>query len=431
MGDSTSGVAHLLAGVREWCRTDLKVSSVEEAEQLAVAISRQVGEAVMAEGVKQVSGKASYEGCSVSCGCGKRAKFKGYRSRWVVTLCGSVQVERAYYYCGHCHRGQSPWDQRQGLSRQACTFGVKLLVSSFVGRLSYGESVELLELSTGLRLVESVAEQIVDGVGQRLRELWARDRQGVLEEGVWPLVPRAPARLYVGLDGTHAHIDGSWHEVKTGVIYEAEADAEGLDEAVGCEYVAAQESASEFGERVYCAAALRGVEQAQEVVVIGDGADWIWKVAAHHYPGATQIVDYWHACEHIWDLRRALYPAESKAGDRWAREHCERLRTQGPEPLLRALDRAKPDHEEAAAVVATEQGYFRKHRRRMAYPSFRARGLMIGSGPVEAACKVVVGQRLKRAGMRWSRKGADAVLAIRCALLNQQSRYLQEASKVA
>jgi hypothetical protein len=409
----------------------LRVSSVEEAEQLALAIARQVGEALVTEGVKQVAGKASYEGCSVACSCGRKAKFKEYRPRWVVTLCGSVQVARAYYYCRHCHSGQSPWDRRQGLSAQYWTAGVKQLVSSFVGRLSYAETVELLELSTGLRLVESVAEKIADEVGPRLRGLWEQQRQAVLEEGVWPLATPAPTRLYVGLDGTRTHIDGSWHEVKVGVIYEAETNADGLDEAVRCEYVAAQEAAQEFGERVYCAAAMRGVQQADEVVVIGDGADWIWNLAAHHYPGATEIVDFWHACEHIWELRRVLYPAESAAGDRWAREHCERLRTQGPAGLLRTLDRARPPTAEAAAKVATEQGYFRRHRQRMAYPQFRARGLMIGSGPVEAACKVVVGQRLKRAGMRWCHRGADAVLAIRCTLLNGHTHYLQEASKAA
>jgi hypothetical protein len=241
----------------------------------------------------------------------------------------------------------------------------------------------------------------------------------------------APHRLYVGLDGTHAHIDGAWHEVKTAVIYEGTPDGEGQEEAAGCSYLAAQEPAESFGERAYAAAVQRGLEQATETVVIGDGAEWIWNLAAYHYPQATEIVDYWHACEHLWDLRRVLYPPESAAGDRWAREHCERLQQQGPEGLLRALERLKPRSAEAREAVGTERGYFGKHRRRMRYPEYRARGLMIGSGPVEAACKVVVGHRLKRAGMRWSEAGADAVLAVRCALLNQQHEHLALAAQLA
>jgi len=431
MTDSTSGVADLLSRVRAWSGEHFQVSSVEEAEQLAQAISRQVGEALVAEGVKQVAGKASYEGCSVACQCGRRAKFKGYRARWVMTLCGGVHTERAYYYCGHCRQGQSPWDRRQGLSQQSWTPGVKALVSNFAGRLSYSETVELLALSTGLKLVESCAEQIVAQVGGRLRELSAAEQAGVLAGDVWPLTPTAPERLYIGMDGTHAHIDGQWHEVKTGVIYDASPGAEGVDEAVASQYVAAQEPAEQFGERVYCAAALRGVEQAQEKVVIGDGAEWIWNLAAHHFPGATEIVDYWHACEHIWDLRRVLYAPDNPVGERWAKDHCRRLREEGPGPLLRALSRVTPQSAEARQMVETERGYFTKHQHRMDYPALRAQGLMIGSGPVEAGCKVVVGQRLKRAGMRWCKTGADAVLAIRCALLNHQQPRLQEAAKAA
>lgn len=428
---SPCDVSGLLEQVRLWCGEHLHVSTVEEAEEMAQSISRQMGEAIVQEGVRQASGKSSYEGSSIRCSCGRKAGFKGYRRRWVVTLCGGVEVERAYYYCRHCHEGHFPWDRRQGLSQQYWTPGVKLLVASFAGRLSYAETVELLALSSGLELVASVAEQIVRGVGGRLRESMAAQRVEVMNGSVWPLVREAPDRLYVGLDGVHAHIDGSWHEVKAGVIYEAQVGDDGVDEAVKSEYVAAQESAQEFGERVYCAAAMRGVEQAREVVVIGDGADWIWNLAALHYPGATEIVDYWHACEHIWVLRRALYAGESKAGDRWAHDHCKRLKETGPERLLRALDRVKPTTQEAADVVATERGYFRKHRHRMAYAEYRRRGLMIGSGPVEAACKVVVGQRLKRAGMRWCREGADAVLAVRCVLLNQQCDTLREAARAA
>ena len=235
----------------------------------------------------------------------------------------------------------------------------------------------------------------------------------------------------MGLDGTSVHIDAAWHEVKTGVIYEGVADAEGNDEAQNSHYLAAQEPAELFGARAYAAAAQRGVEQAAETVVIGDGAEWIWNLAAEHYPQATEIVDYWHACEHIWDLRRVLYPQASEAGDRWAREHCRRLKEDGPVHLLRALVRLQPTGEEAREAVRTERGYFDKHRHRMRYPEFRRRGMMIGSGPVEAACKVVVGHRLKRAGMRWSGPGADAVLAVRCTLLNHHPQRLTEAAKLA
>ena len=427
----TIAAQDLLGQVREWCQEHLRVESVEEAEQMALALSRQVAEVIVSEGVRQTAGEASYEGCSVACGCGRRARFKGYRPRWIVTLAGSARVERAYYYCRQCHSGQAPWDQRQGLSQRQWTAGVKALVAHFAGYLTYGETVELLELSTGLRVQEYSAEQIVQEVGQQLRAQAAREQAAVLAGEVVAGAGPAPGRLYIGLDGTQAHIDGSWHEVKMGVIYEGVPGEEGVDEARDCQYVAAQEPAESFGERTYAAAVRRGEPQAGERVVIGDGADWIWNLAAYHYPGATEIVDYWHACEHIWGLRQALYPLESRAGDRWAREHCQRLYAHGPADLLRALKRMRPCRAEQAEAIRVEEGYFRKHRQRMQYPQFRARGLMVGSGPVEAGCKVVVGQRLKRAGMRWCRGGADAVLAVRCALLNKQAGQLQQAARAA
>jgi len=428
---STAATQDLLEKVREWCGAHLRVESVGEAEELAVTLMRQVGQVIVREGAQQTAGPASYQGGSLPCACGRRAKFVSYRRRWVATLAGLAPVRRAYYHCRHCGQGQAPWDRRQGLTRRQWTPGAKSLIANFCGRMPYNEAVNLLALSTGLRVTEFNAEQIVAEVGRQLRELAVREQAAALS-GETPEKPRpAPRRLYVGLDGTSAHIDGAWHEVKTGVIYEAEPDAEGIDEARNCHYVAAQEQAELFGARAYAAAAQRGVEQATETVVIGDGAEWIWNLAAQHYAQATQIVDYWHACEHIWDLRRVMYPQESEAGDRWAHEHCRRLKAQGPVRLLRALARLQPTGEEAQAAVRSERGYFEKHRHRMRYPQYRARGMMIGSGPVEAACKVVVGHRLKRAGMRWSQAGADAVLAVRCELLNHRPDRLTEAAKLA
>ena len=396
-----------------------------------MAISREVGQAIVEQGAKQIDGKATYDGCSMACGCGRKAKFKGYRPRFVVTLAGGVRVERAYYHCRHCRTGAMPWDAREGLTGLQWTPGVKSLVGQLLGRLAYAESVELLGLTTGLRMAESCAEQIADELGLSLRAQEAAGRKEMFESDVLPLIAKDVGRTYIAVDGAHAHIDGSWHEVKAGVIYGGEAGDGGIDEATNCHYLATQESAEEFGHRVYAAAALQGVEQSSEQVVIGDGAEWIWNLASHHFPKATQIVDYWHACEHIWNLRRALYPQENARGDRWSREHCRKLGEVGPDSLLRALKRLRPKTVEAGEAVRVEQGYFSGHRERMAYPQFRARGLMIGSGLAEAACKVVVGHRLERAGMRWCRRGADAVLAIRCAVLNREYHRLDSAARAA
>jgi hypothetical protein len=311
------------------------------------------------------------------------------------------------------------------------TPGVKRVVSEAAGRLPYGEATDLVAQLSGLSLDVSTAERIMAEVGGRLRQEEQQLISGYDCGEIPPLIPPAPRHLYVSMDGTSAHLDDTWHEVKVGVIYEGRANAEGIDESLNTRYVAACEPAGAFGARLYAAAALAGAEGAGQLTVLGDGAEWIWRLAEHHFPYATHILDYFHACEHIHDLAKRCYGEGNPQGQRWAREHCRWLKEQGPGTLLGALKRMKPATAEGREALARELGYFTHNRERMAYPQYRRMGLMIGSGPVEAACKTVVGARLKQSGMRWSMAGADHVLAIRTRLLSAQHEQIAEAAKAA
>ena len=424
-------VSDLQRMVGEWVAQHCAARSVTETEELAAQVAQAAGAAVVEQLLPSLAGPKSYEGCSRACGCGRKAKFVGYRKRGIGTLYSVVAVERAYYHCRHCHSGTAPWDRQQGLNDRLWTAHVKALVVQVTARLPYREGVDLLEQLVGLRIEDSSADELMCEVGSRMRAEQAALMAGLESGDITPLVARAPNRLYVGMDGTSAHIDGSWHEVKTGVVYEGRPDEQGMDEACGAVYVAAQEPAEQFGSRLYMAAAQAGVQVARESVVIGDGAEWIWNLADHHYLGATQILDLWHACEHIHALARAYYGEATEQGNRWAQEHCRSLKQSGPGKLLRALRRMKPRTEEQREAVRLETGYFTRNKQRMQYPEFRRQGMMIGSGPVEAGCKIVVGQRLKGAGMRWSKKGADACLAVRTALLSQQPQLVTQAAKAA
>ena len=416
--------------LQEWTREHVRAESLEEAEAVAVEVSRIVGQTV-AEEALAATAQASYEGSSRPCGCGRKAKFMGYRGKGLVTVVGEVEVARAYYYCRHCRSGVVPWDAAQGLSERRYSPGVKALVVETATRMPYGGGMEFLGRLTPLRIEESAAEWIVQEVGARARQAQAEEAEQYLS-GLTPLPAGPPVeRLYVTMDGSCAHIDGDWHEVKTGAVYEAQAREEGVDQSGPKQYVSAQEPAEDFTARLYVEALRAGVHRAEEVVVVGDGAPWIWNHAEHHYPNATQIVDYWHACQHLWDLAKAQYGEGSPQGARWAREHCTRLKQEGPAKLRRALRRMKPRSPEAAERLRLERGYFTQNAARMRYPDFRERGLMIGSGIAEAACKVVVGQRLKQAGMRWKHPGADHILALRCLVLNQQHDHIRRFAKAA
>jgi hypothetical protein len=244
------------------------------------------------------------------------------------------------------------------------------------------------------------------------------------------------------MDAAKAHIDGGWHDVKCGAIYGGERRelriVEGGVEAVVSRdrsgrkhYLARQEEAAAFGERIYVEAVRQGLEQAREVVVVGDGADWIWNLSAEHFHGATEVLDFYHAAQHVWELSKVLYGEGGPRGKRWAADRCRDLGRNGPKGLLRALARRRARNGAEAEALRIERGYFRRNRRRMEYRKFRQRGLMIGSGPVEAACKLIVGQRLKGVGMRWSSDGADAMLAVRTAVLNGEGERIARLARAA
>ncbi len=208
-------------------------------------------------------------------------------------------------------------------------------------------------------------------------------------------------RLYIELDGILARLRrGSvpleekerqcpgdvYREVKVGAVFSGTrgpqrsglAPGVFVDQAGQKRYVARRGPAEEFGKLLYQLARTCGLQQARQLVVLGDGAVWIWRLAAEHFPGAVQIVDIWHAREHVWKVARAV-----------------------------------------RSVPEIEMGYFISNAARMRYPAFRAQGMHVGSGIAEAACKTVVSARAKRAGMRWTPQGLDAVLALRTAVLDE------------
>lgn len=164
-------------------------------------------------------------------------------------------------------------------------------------------------------------------------------------------------------------------------------------------------------------ACIRGIAKSERKVFIGDGALWIWALAHNNFPGAIQILDFYHACEHLKTLADALWPNQTEKIEhtlaRW--KNCleqERLETIMTEALA-----ARPRSGPRKDVVQREIQYFRKNKSRMKYATFRKEGLFIGSGVVEAGCKNVVGQRTKRSGMFWRVEGAQHILNVRCAVM--------------
>jgi hypothetical protein len=224
------------------------------------------------------------------------------------------------------------------------------------------------------------------------------------------------------VEGQPAHT----REVKLGCVFTVftqtttDKDGRPVRDLESTSYVAAIESAEQFGLRLYTEAWRRGWSRAHKKVVLGDGAVWIWNLADQHFPDALQIVDLYHARQHLWDLSAKLFAGDVKARNRWMARCLDRLERGKIETLVKILRDSQPAPDELAHSVRNEAEYFERNTDRMRYPSFRAQGLFVGSGVVEAGCKTVIGARLKCSGMFWTVRGANAIISLRCCRLSRR-----------
>jgi len=197
----------------------------------------------------------------------------------------------------------------------------------------------------------------------------------------------------------------------------SKADAGSVSYSAALESAAALDTAahhSPFAQRVWREATRRRFCQARRRVVLGDGAAWIWNIAAEQFPEAIQIVDRFHAKQHLSDLAKALYGPASPRAAQWADRRKEELDCGKFPTLLAAIRRQLPRSEDARRCLH----YFQTNRSRMRYPEFHAQGLCTSTGVVEAGCKVAIATRLKRAGMHWTVPGSNAIIALRCSKLS-------------
>ena len=366
----------------------------------------------------------------LSCACGGEARLAGRRPKTFTTALGPLTLERAWYHCDSCHNGFSPRDRALGMEDTFLLPAALRMVGIAAARASFeGSSVLLRELA-GLAVAPKTVERHAEALGREI----AGDECRVIE----PEPCDAPT-LYLGLDGTGVPArktevegregkqpDGSarTREAKLAVVWSAESvDKEGapVRDPGSATYNAAIESIATrefdpepapFARRVIREAERRGFDTAERRVILGDGVPWIWNFADEHFPDAIQIVDIFHAKGHLFEVAKAIYGIGSEIGDRWARKRREELDEGRVDEVIAALR----SHADTCQEARKNAEYFTNNRERMNYPKFRAMGLCVASGVVEGGCKNIVGTRLKHAGMRWTVDGANAIIALRCAV---------------
>jgi len=374
---------------------------------------------VLSAGLSEAYG--THSGTTRQCQCGGQQRFVGYRQRTLTTLLGPVCYLRAYYHCAHCAETYFAGEDALGLDGSSFTVPAQEAICLVSAEVPFERARVLLARLSGLRVAVSHAQRLCQRHGEALLE----DRQAecsALFEGSWEYVPqRRDHRLYVTLDATKTRFVDDWHETRVGGVYDAKPGQDRMDEPDDTTYTTSVTTGLEgFGRGLYQEAARRGLDHAKETVVIGDGAPWIWNLAAEHFPQATQILDFYHACERLHSVARAVYGEGSAKAKAWAERNVERLSAGNWRGLLCSLKAMRPASRDGTEALRLAIGYFQTNRQRMDYPSYRAKGMHIGSGVVEAACKHVVGARCKRAGMRWTPAGAETVLALRTQLLNER-----------
>ncbi len=405
-------------------RTRLGQLDLEATEAAIRRSMHEVGGKVLEQIVNVDRG---YRGRQVECEQSHRASFVEYRSKTLVTVLSSIEVERAYYYCLRCRVGVIPKDKELDIIRTKFSPGVRRMMSAVGAKEPFAEGRQDLEELAGIRVSTKEVERIAEATGCEVQELLDRDQELAMTAKVVRIVS-API-MYVGIDGTGMPMVGRelegrrgkdgqarTREAKLGCVFtQTRVDEEGypVRDEESTSYVGAIEDAKSFGAKIWSEAVRRGLQRARLVVVLGDGASWIWGIADHHFYRAIQIVDLYHARQHISNLAKLVYPAVGTKCREWTAARYEELDRGEVEQLIKAFRRLRPRSVETKEAIRRESQYFFTNRERMRYASFRRHGLFVGSGVVEAGCKSL-GQRLKQSGMHWTIKGANSIIALRC-----------------
>jgi hypothetical protein len=401
----------------------------------------EAAEAVIRAGLLRLGGSVleqllaadrGHRGPGVPCGQGHEAEFAGYRDKSFDTVLGLVTISRAWYHCAACRHGLAPRDAELGVAGTSMSPGLAAMNDRAAAAGPFAGAASLLGDLAGVRLTAKRVERAAEASGAGLAAA-GRDRARLIAaRKLVPLPPSpAPDKLYAVIDGTGVPMtsketagregkreDGRarTREVKLAVFFTQDrVDDDGcpVRNRDSTSIIATFEPASVFAGLVKAEGIRRGADHVRQLTILGDGAAWIWGIATSKFPEATQIVDLYHAREHIHDLARLLEFMLLDHKDEWLAARLEDL-DYGYIDGIVAAARTFPLTGVKKDQLDTALGYFENNAPRMRYHWFRQCGLFVGSGVVEASCKSVIGQRLKQAGMHWTVSGADAIIALRC-----------------
>lgn len=372
---------------------------------------------------------------------------RGLKAKQLLTILGPVNYRRSMFVCPACNSTRYPGDEQLDVVGTARSPGLRRMMSRAGSENTFHRSAQDLKLYAGVDVNAKDIERIAEQTGV-LVQRWLDAQRPPLFEADPPgtiAADDAIPVLYVSCDGTGVPVvaverdgrrgkqpDGSarTREAKLGCVFtQTSVDEQGfaLRDPDSTSFVGAIQSARDFGWTLYAEALRRGLHCATRLVMLADGAEWIWNLADLHFPGAIQIVDLYHAREHLADLSRLLFLDDDKRRNAHRLRWWSWLEQERIGDIVRDATRKLPADPARLEQANRQIAYFQHHRQRMRYRTFRDAGLFVGSGVIEAGCGSLIGYRLKRSGMEWSVRGANAIIALRTVIASGRFEDFWEA----
>lgn len=405
-------------------------AGLEAAEQVIRAGLLRLGASVLED---LLAADAGYAGPRAGCGAGHQAGFAGYRGKRLDCVLGTVTIRRAWYHCAQCRRGFAPLDAQLGVGGETMSPGLRKMTARAAAAVPFAAAARLVGELAGITLTGRRAGRRAEADGNAAAQVIAAEAGAIAARKLAVLPPELPLpdKLYVAIDGTGIPMTAAGTEGRAGkgedgrartrevkmaaAFTQAVTDSDGwpVRDPGSSSYLATLAAAPAFGILMAAEARRRGAGHIRQLTILGDGAPWIWNLAAAHFPEATQIVDLFHAREHVHELANLAGRLLAGHHDEWLAERLADLDA-GDIPALIAAGRDLRFRGSLARGRDKALHYFEANAHRMHYAWYRSLGLFIGSGVVEAGCRSVIGQRLKLSGMRWTESGATGILTLRC-----------------
>jgi len=374
--------------------------------------------------------RQQYPDAKIACACGGEAHYIRQRTTCLHTLFGKLATKRAYYLCPDCHQGSYPLDAQLGLRPNQLSAELSRLVAMTGVQLPFGSGCALFEELTHVSVSDQAMAKATRQVGKKVVEKEAEAAHKSTDMAYLASRKREarhPRRLYGAIDAVKVPIrddpEQRWRDLKIGAWFEAAGqpptrpDGEWSIQAQSITYYADICPASEFGHSVWRSGVARDAQLAHELVILGDGADWIWNMVSAHFPNAIQILDWFHASEHLAPVAQAAFSSQ-EAQAAWISQMKQLLWQGEIQPLIEQCLELQAFTD--AKVIQTTAAYFDTHRQRMRYAYFRSQGYQIGSGTIESAAKQIGLMRMKVPGARWNLENARLMAKARAAFLSDR-----------